>query len=49
MKTKNILDFLETLGNIFNMLCLQNTVRRLFRSEQEWQDQVQIGTLPTHF
>ena len=35
MKTKNILDFLETLGNIFNMSCLQNTVRGVFRSEQE--------------
>ena len=49
MKTKNILDFLETLGNIFDMSCLQNTVRAVFRSEQERQDQEQIDTLPTNF
>ena len=42
-------DYLETPGNIFNMSCLQNAVTAVFKHEQEWQDQEEIGKLPTHF
>ena len=31
------------------MSCLQNAVRAVFKREQEWQDQEEIGKLPTHF
>ena len=42
-------DFLKTPGTVFNMSCLQNTVSALLRREQEWQNQEEIGKLPTHF
>ena len=42
-------DFLKTPGNIFNISCLQNAIRAVFKREQEWQDQEEIGKLPTHF
>ena len=31
------------------MSSFQNAVRAVFKSEQEWQDQGEIGKLPTHF
>ena len=37
-------DFLETPGNIVNVSYLQNTVRAVFKREQ---DQEEIGKLPT--
>ena len=42
-------DFLKTPGNIFNISCLQNAVSAVLRREQEWQNQEEIGKLPTHF
>ena len=42
-------DFLKTPENIFNISCLQNAIRAVFKREQEWQDQEEIGKLPTHF
>ena len=42
-------DFLETPTNIFNMPCLQNAVRAVFKHEQEREAQEEIGNLPEHF